>query len=246
MEDTPDHIKLKIAEYLSGYDLCVLSLVSAFYKNFCYTYEKILKIDKKMKEISMRNIASHFDRNGSFNAILITRPVCSELYLPNSLFVSKDSEDSFESEEEEVDERGITIIHKSGKSCLGSVFIDPNDGKKWCEDCMTRCYGERWKSWDPPRIATNTKFYVKIKDVERTFKMLRYTNLGSRLRDHYNEEYDREICISENILLDNGEIFMSTEDGRDYYLHKKDNLILNKREYLFNSTVVLIDRFDNL
>ena len=35
---------------------------------------------------------------------------------------------------------------------------------------------------------------------------------------------------------------MSTE--RDYYSHRKDYLILNKREYLFNSTVVLIDRFD--
>ena len=102
---------------------------------------------------------------------------------------------------------------------------------------MTCCYGERWKSWDPPRIATNTKFYVKIKDVEKTFETLRYANLGSRLRDHH--KYDDEICISENIILDNGEIFMSTE--RDYYSHREDYLILNKREYLFNSTVVLID-----
>ena len=123
-----------------------------------------------MKEISIRDIASHFDRNGSFNAILITRPVCSELYLPNYLFVSKDSEDSFESEEEEVDERGITIIHNSGKSCLGSVFIDPNDGKKWCEDCMTCCYGERWKSGIHHVLLQILNFMLRLKMSRKLLK----------------------------------------------------------------------------
>ncbi len=25
-------------------------------------------------------------------------------------------------------------------------YKETDDGKKWCEDCMTRCYGEKWKS----------------------------------------------------------------------------------------------------
>lgn len=252
MEDLPDHVIIYMTNFLSGYDLCVLSNVNVQFRQFCSNYEKILKIDKRMEMICIEDMEYEslelfeleeiFDKIGPYNAIICTRPLCTESYLKfkNHLFTNNEDSDTDESEDENV-QNGIIRINHDNNFCKGSIFTDPTDGNKWCEYCMTKFHGEEWKSWDEqPRIAKNCKFYVKIKDIKHTEEWVteRYTEYNRILDEYVEKEYTMLKIISVRIELDNGIISIPTMDGKKKYKMEK-MLILDKREYSFEADILV-------
>ena len=186
MDNLPDHVTIYMTEFLSGYDICVLSHVNRTFREFCSNYEKILKLDERVQLLDPEDMYEYYEDNNfkPFNAIIRVKPVCSERYLKYklpSLFKIKDINDEdideiSDEEVENIDDDGFTRI-SNDHFCKGTVFVDPNDGKPWCENCMTHCYDEEWKSWEqPPRIAKNTKFYVQVKKIERIKNIITETH----------------------------------------------------------------------
>lgn len=271
MENLPDHVTIYMTEFLSGYDICVLSHVNRTFREFCSNYEKILKLDERVQLLDPEDMYDYYEDSNfkPFNAIIRVRPVCSERYLKYKLpslfkindISDKDIDEISDEEVENIDDDGFTRI-SDYHFCKGTVFVDPNDGKPWCENCMTHCYDEEWKSWErPPRIAKNTKFYVQVKKIERIKNTVIETHteydwhpaymrgnqgiqeyLAAHIRlppsrTRTTTEYETEVLVGDSIIMDNGIMFVPSDE-----YDEQPKLILDKCEYFYDSVEILVSK----
>ena len=164
-----------IAEFLCGYDLANLNYVNSELNDFCSD-----KIYKKLKEVDDDDLQKYYRKNDfkPFNAIISNKPICSNRYLGTLWGEIKSLNDK--------------------NDCYGSIFVDPNDGQKRCESCMTKEYGEEWKDWSKtPKVVNNIHFYVEITEMEVVQEFIRYGSdmewdVDKYLLCNQREEYKRQ------------------------------------------------------
>ncbi len=235
-----------ITSYLSGYDACCLNYVNTELKEIC---NNIDVINRKTKEIDLLELVNQFKKNNfePLSVIFITHPICSNRY-PNPKEISK------------YDNRMLN----SDMYCGGSIFVDPNNDKKYCEECMTLEYSKKWKDWDVlPRIAKKTKYFVKITNIEVQQEYFENRFPGEWGTTEYNLREEKNFgssnsfwsdCTVHNIAydiifkggrlripyLDSRTIRMGEEEDWFTDFYEKSTLVLDKQEYDVEDLTILI------
>ena len=150
--------------------------------------------------------------------------------------------------------------------CRGTIFKDKNDGKNLCEECMTEKYGSEWKDWKVlPRIAKDTRHFIKIKEIEVEQEYLELGDLSDgwrpavyRLKEKKMFSHRRfwDDCrvriVAYNLIFKGGEMRLSYYDVHDEYAqfdiderhlepkYFRPSLYLNKYECEIDDLVVLV------